>query len=92
MPPLAGTQVRDVSGGGGQGVEEPVRQEGRGQGGRSGGQVKRTCVNISDRRNPQVGQFSGCCTADSLADKVQNQLNNNLKIAELETSHQLCIW
>ena len=34
----------------------------------------------------QVRRFFGCCTADSQADKDQNQLNNNFKIVQLETS------
>ena len=31
---------------------------------------------------PGIGQFSGCCTADSQTNKDQIKLNNNLKIAK----------
>ena len=36
-------------------------------------------------KKSQVPRLFGCCTADSQADKYRNQLNNNLKIDELET-------
>ena len=45
------------------------------------------------RENPQVGQFAGCCRADSQVDEDWNQLNN-LKIAKLEdfVSHWSPLW
>ena len=33
----------------------------------------------------QVNLFFGCCTADLQADKDRNQMNNNLKMDELDT-------
>ena len=48
------------------------------------------CFMISHWQKSQVGRFSGCCTADLQADKYRNQMNNNLKIDEVETFASDC--
>ena len=41
------------------------------------------CTQKAWQRNPQVGRFSGCCSADSQANEGENQLYNNLKISSV---------
>ena len=48
------------------------------------------CLIGSHWQKSQVRQFFGCSTADSQADEDQNQLNNNLKINELQTFASDC--
>ena len=42
-----------------------------------------------DGQNTEVSRFSGCCAPDSQTIEDKNQLNNNLKIAKLESIFSL---